>query len=126
VLQSLLISLPAEIGEQLPAGPAVRIESCREFVAVIAGRLHLDQPDAAFLARVVFEHLNDPAYGMTPASVAHLTPADLRPLLSAAAARPMASPPARRPLAPKPELGTIIEFPRPVREPEIVRELHPA
>ncbi|MEV4706301.1 DUF2267 domain-containing protein [Actinoplanes sp. NPDC049316] len=77
--------LPADLHPAPPAGDARPIEvlGCRAFITRLAARLHLDEPDAAFLARTVFEHLNAAGSGPAPAAVAHLVAADLRPLLRA-------------------------------------------
>jgi hypothetical protein len=61
---------------------------------------------------------------VTPAAVAHLTPADLRPLLSARDPELLTRHPATDPSPRVPELGAIIEFPRPARDQEAARELH--
>jgi uncharacterized protein (DUF2267 family) len=124
VLHPLLTAVPAEIRQHLPAAQVPKIRCCRDFITVIAGRLQIEAPDAAFLARVVFEQLNDPAYEVTPAAVAHLTPADLRPLLSARDPELLTRHPATDPSPRVPELGAIIEFPRPARDQEAARELH--
>jgi hypothetical protein len=115
VLHPLLITIPDGIRRELPVGRAPRLRNCREFITAIAGRLHVEEPEAAFRARIIFEQLNDQPYGLTPASVAHLTPRDMRPLLTARdPSRPVAA------VTPRvPELSTIIEFPLPARE------LHP-
>ncbi|BAL87880.1 hypothetical protein AMIS_26600 [Actinoplanes missouriensis 431] len=76
--------LPSEIRTGL-AGRA-RIEtpaSCRAFLDRITAILYVDQPDNAFLARVVLEHLNASLRVISPAAFAHLVAADLRPLLQA-------------------------------------------
>jgi uncharacterized protein (DUF2267 family) len=82
--QDLVRQLPADLadlatgsGDRPPAG------SRREFVRRIADDLHIDQPDAAFYARVTFEQLNAFCRGTTPARLAAALPADLRPLLTA-------------------------------------------
>lgn len=133
ILHRLLMCVPSEITRHLPGdlGRRSAVTCWRDFVAVIAGRLHLEAPDATFLARVIFEQLNTPKHGVTPAGVAHLAPADLRPLLSAQAPESVTAPPqtVKQPaLATRPELGTIIEFPRATRPvaAEAVRALSPA
>jgi uncharacterized protein (DUF2267 family) len=133
VLHRLLMCVPSEITRHLPGdlGRHTAVTCWRDFVAGIAARLHLDAPDATFLARVIFEQLNVPKHGVTPAGVAHLAPADLRPLLSAQAAVSVAAQPQtlKQPATvSRPELGTVIEFPRATRPAaaEAVRALSPA
>lgn len=79
--QDLVGQLPADLAGRSrgrrPTG------SRREFVRHIADYLHIDQPDAAFYARVTFEQLNAFCRGVTPAGLAPALPADLRPLLTA-------------------------------------------
>jgi hypothetical protein len=58
---------------------------CRAFVATVARRLFIDEPNAAFLARVVFGELNSAGHGITPAGISGAAPADLRPLLTSGA-----------------------------------------
>jgi uncharacterized protein (DUF2267 family) len=82
VFHRLAVHLPAEIRRHLP-DPGTPVTGCRDFLGRIADRLLVDGPDAAFLARVVLENLNARPHGLTPGAVAHLAPADLRPLLSA-------------------------------------------
>jgi uncharacterized protein (DUF2267 family) len=81
----LTAHVPAELHPAPPSAAVRPIEmlGCRAFVGRVAARLFLDEPDAAFLARVVFENLNAAASGTTPAAIAHLVAADLRPLLRA-------------------------------------------
>jgi hypothetical protein len=84
----LLAALPADVRQRLPRPGAGRISpvtGVRVFVARIAGRLHVDGPDAAFLARVVLTQLNASGRGCAPAALAPLVPADLRPLLRSGA-----------------------------------------
>ncbi len=96
----LLASLPVGLRQRLPRPGAGRISpvtGCRGFVARVAGRLHLDGPDAAFLARAVLGQLNTLGRGCAPAVLAPLVPADLRPLLRARPAdAPVLMPVARR------------------------------
>ena len=84
----LTAQLPADVRPPVPSAQTRTIEvlTCRAFITRLASRLHLEEPDAAFLARVVFEQLNAAALGATPATVAHLVTADLRPLLRAGVA----------------------------------------
>jgi uncharacterized protein (DUF2267 family) len=56
---------------------------CRGFLARIAERLFVDGPNAAFLARAVFEQLNATTGRNRPATFAQLACPDLRPLLCA-------------------------------------------
>ena len=75
--------LPEDVRQRLPrpgAGRIIHVLDCRGFVARVADRLMADGPDAAFLARVVLQQLNAIGHGVTPAALAHLVPADLRPL----------------------------------------------
>jgi uncharacterized protein (DUF2267 family) len=100
VVAALDGSLPAgavrQIAAQLPAGirramaspngtsPHEKPDAGRGgFLARIAGRLLIDGPDAAFLARVVFEQLNAAMPRKRPAAFAHLACPDLRALLCA-------------------------------------------
>ena len=94
-LRRLTAHLPADVRPPLPPRETRTIEvlTCRAFIARLAARLFVDEPDAAFLARVVFEQLNTTA-GTTPAAVAHLVAADPRLLLRAGV-------PQARPLAPQ-------------------------
>jgi hypothetical protein len=81
-------ALPADIRQRLPRPGAGRISpvaGCRAFVARISGRLLVDGPDAAFLARVVLTQLNALGRGCAPAALAQVVPADLRPLLRSGA-----------------------------------------
>jgi uncharacterized protein (DUF2267 family) len=80
VFQLLTTHLPAEIRSALPR-PDRPVSSCADFLTRIADRLLVDGPNAAFLARAVLEQLNTGGLGLTPAAVANLAPADLRPLL---------------------------------------------
>ncbi|GGQ62786.1 DUF2267 domain-containing protein [Couchioplanes azureus] len=89
-LQQVIVQLPAELapprvapaddgaGRQHIAGDA-----CRTLIRSVAQGLHIDEPNAAFLSRVVFEQLNSYCRGVTPASLAPWAPAEVRPLLSA-------------------------------------------
>ncbi len=81
-------ALPADLRRHLPRPGAGRISpvaGVRTFVDRVAGRLHVDGPDAAFLARVVLTRLNTLGGAGAPAALAALVPADLRPLLRAGA-----------------------------------------
>ena len=60
----------------------------RKLIRDVARRLHVDEPDAAFYARITFEQLNAFCHGITPARLAPSLPVDLRPLLSARATEP--------------------------------------
>jgi hypothetical protein len=123
IVHRLLMRIPADVRHQLPAGsglasaPRDEVENCRDFIGLIGRRLHIDEPDAAFLARVIFEQLNRPSRGLTPAGVAHLAPGDLRPLLTArlpeaVSQRPTHTMPAYAVTARRrTELGTVIAFP---------------
>jgi uncharacterized protein (DUF2267 family) len=86
----------AEQGPWAEREPSVENGTARAFVRQVARRLHIDEPNAAFLSRVVFEQLNDYCREVTPASVAASLPAELRPLISA---RAETGPPSRRHLA---------------------------
>lgn len=90
----LAAHLPGDVRPVVPSGEgrAIEVLTCRAFITRLASRLLVDEPEAAFLARVVFEQLNAAAVGATPATVAHLVAADLRPLLRAGVpqARPAA------------------------------------
>jgi hypothetical protein len=77
------------LAEQLPIPvrhlppPNATVPTARTFLAGIAGRLLLDDPDAAFTTRIVLEELNATGRVITPARFAHLVAPDLRPLLGA-------------------------------------------
>ncbi|MBM2620350.1 DUF2267 domain-containing protein [Actinoplanes sp. LDG1-06] len=98
-LELLAPHLHGEIREQMDG--RVRVETpatCRAFLGRVASVLYVDEPDNAFLARVVLEHLNASLRVISPAAFAHLVAPDLRPLLRSgrppvatrAAARPAA------------------------------------
>ncbi|WP_067499007.1 DUF2267 domain-containing protein [Actinoplanes sp. TFC3] len=74
--------LPTEILARLDG--RLRLEApatCRAFLGRITSILYVDQPDNAFLARVVIEQLNASLRVISPAAFAHLVAPDLRPLL---------------------------------------------
>jgi hypothetical protein len=83
----LAMRVATETGAGLPAAALTdhsgRSGGCHTFIAEIAQRLFIDEPNAAFLARVVFGELNSAGHGITPAAVSSLAPPDLRPLLGA-------------------------------------------
>lgn len=84
VFRHLTAGLPAELrGRPRPADSAPAAVGRRAFLTRIAHQLVIDEPAAAFIARAVFEQLNATGNPITPAAVAHLVPADLRPLLNA-------------------------------------------
>jgi uncharacterized protein (DUF2267 family) len=76
--------LPAELHLGDDPAPAAGLP----LVRAVAARLYVNEPNAAFLTRVVFEQLNAYCHGVTPASVAASLPAGLRPLVSARADDP--------------------------------------
>jgi uncharacterized protein (DUF2267 family) len=84
IFQRLAAHLPASVRIGPPSS-GIPVSSCQDFVSRIADRLLIDDPNAAFLARIILEQLNAVRHGHTPAQFAHLAPADLRPLLRAAA-----------------------------------------
>ncbi|AGL16767.1 DUF2267 domain-containing protein [Actinoplanes sp. N902-109] len=90
--------LPAEVRSRLHG--RVRTETpatCRGFLDRITTILYVDEPDNAFLARVVLGQLNTALRVLSPAAFAHLVAPDLRPLLRSG--RPaVARTPARSPL----------------------------
>ncbi|UQU62373.1 DUF2267 domain-containing protein [Couchioplanes caeruleus] len=104
----LTAHLPADLHPAPPAAGTRPIEvlGCRAFVARVAARLLLEEPDAAFLARVVFEHLNTATSGATPATIAHLVAADLRPLVRAGVTRALPATPQLRITLPAPATAT--------------------
>src|SRR5690242_11411019 len=67
----------------LPPAPTGVPAASTGFVSRVAARLIIDETDAAFLCRVVFAQLNAAPVGPTPAGLADLVPAGLRPLLRA-------------------------------------------
>jgi uncharacterized protein (DUF2267 family) len=81
--RALTASLPAELVP--PTAAATPAPSRRRFVTAVAEALYLDEPSAAFLARVVFEELNRSHPATGPARMSTTVPADLRPLLTARA-----------------------------------------
>jgi uncharacterized protein (DUF2267 family) len=81
-LDLLLPQLPHEIRGMLPRrGRRETPATCRDFLDRVSTILYVDQPDNAFLARVVLEQLNTTLPVIRPASFAPLVAADLRPLL---------------------------------------------
>nr|GID85033.1 hypothetical protein Ade03nite_39570 [Actinoplanes derwentensis] len=76
--------LPAEIRTGLSGHARVETPAaCRPFLDRVTALLFADQPDGAFLARVVLAHLNTSLHVISPAAFAHMVAADLRPLLLA-------------------------------------------
>jgi uncharacterized protein (DUF2267 family) len=93
-LDLLAPELPGEISglpprRELGTAPA----TCRAFLDRVSTILYVDQPENAFLARVVLEQLNATLRVISPAAFTHLVDADLRPLLRAG--RPGLDEPAR-------------------------------
>jgi hypothetical protein len=95
----LAMRVSTETGAGLPRsalsddGPDGSGCDCRAFVAAAARRLFTDEPNAAFLARIVFGELNAARHGITPAALALSAAPDLRPLLRAEASVETARPP---------------------------------
>jgi uncharacterized protein (DUF2267 family) len=92
----LLGQLPADIADRLRrrdrhATPA----DCRAFLHRVATILYVEQPENAFLARVVLEQLNTTLRVITPAGFSHLVAADLRPLLGSGRPTPDRGEPVR-------------------------------
>ncbi|WP_203843114.1 DUF2267 domain-containing protein [Winogradskya humida] len=84
VLDQLAANFPDDLRPTSHMPPATAVPPGRNtFISRLATRLLIDEPDAAFLARVIFEQWNAAARTHTPATIAHLAPADLRPLLRA-------------------------------------------
>ena len=81
--RQIAVQLPAEIA----VGPAVPGDG-RPLTREVARQLYVNEPNAAFLSRVVFEQLNAYCHGVTPASVADSLPAEVRALVSARADDP--------------------------------------
>ncbi|WP_143162686.1 DUF2267 domain-containing protein [Couchioplanes caeruleus] len=85
--QQVNAQLPADVAapgrEHGDEQPSVDGDACRTLIRSVARRLHVDEPNAAFLSRVVFEQLNNYCRGVTPASIAPSLPAEVRPLLAA-------------------------------------------
>ncbi|MEV6601099.1 DUF2267 domain-containing protein [Actinoplanes sp. NPDC051346] len=96
VLYRLVARLPHEIRPRLPQAAIADHDrpatGCRDFIKGIARRLFIEEPDAAFLARVVFEQLNTNSHGLTPSTIASLAPHDLRPLLNSRSPHPSSDP----------------------------------
>lgn len=135
VLQALRPLIPddafRQITAQLPAeiGPIPAATGAGPLVREAARLLYVDEPDAAFLSRIVFAQLNSWCHGLSPASVAAALPADARALVSARADDPAQrfrrlfpaiAPSAgvlslRRPAAPAPEIAAVIPPPAAAR-----------
>jgi hypothetical protein len=94
----LAMRVATETGGGLPDaalsddGPHNTECDCRAFITAVAQRLFTDEPNAAFLSRVVFGELNAAPHGITPAALTPSAPLDLRALLSAEAATESARP----------------------------------
>jgi uncharacterized protein (DUF2267 family) len=92
--QQIVGQLPRElnalcVGRDRGQGPASDTDdACRSLVRAIAQQLHVDEPNAAFYSRIVFEQLNTSCRGITPASLAQSLPAEVRPLIAACAEDP--------------------------------------
>ncbi|NMO57884.1 DUF2267 domain-containing protein [Actinoplanes sp. TBRC 11911] len=84
IFQRLAVHLPSPLRMGL-RDSGVPVSGCHDFVSRIGDRLLVDDPNAAFLARIILEQLNAVRHGHTPAQFADLAPADLRPLLRASA-----------------------------------------
>ncbi|MEU4690523.1 DUF2267 domain-containing protein [Actinoplanes sp. NPDC023714] len=105
--------LPAEIGAGLAARARTETPaSCRAFLDRITAILYVDQPDNAFLARVVLEHLNTSLRVISPAAFAHLVAADLRPLLQAGRPAVARNQPVPAPLAGRIRVPAAVPTPR--------------
>jgi uncharacterized protein (DUF2267 family) len=130
VLSALPAALSGPLLSQLPGLPdfppvKAPLADTASLVATVAARLHIDEPNAAFLCRVVFAHLNTAPHGITPARLAHLAPPEIRSMLCARpedpAARILARLGALRPLGIAPETsveksaGVVSIRTRPVR-----------
>lgn len=94
IFQRLVVHLPGPVRIGLPHS-GIPVAGCRDFITRIGGHLLVDDPNAAFLARIVLEQLNSAWHGHTPAQFAHMAPEDLRPLLRATAPLPSFAPAAR-------------------------------
>lgn len=84
-VRDLTRELPADLGIAL-SGSASAVagdRTCRDFLSRVAGRLLVDEAEAAFLSRITLGELNVFCRGLTPAGIAPMVPADLRPLLRA-------------------------------------------
>jgi uncharacterized protein (DUF2267 family) len=86
---NLAAQLPHEIGEHLRrtvvyggAATGERFDT-REFVRRVSERSGADEPQAAFLARVVFEVVDEATSGTLTRKVAESLPDDLRKLVTA-------------------------------------------
>ncbi|NED99442.1 DUF2267 domain-containing protein [Phytoactinopolyspora halotolerans] len=87
---NLAAQLPEEIGEHLrrtvPFGaddaPGERFEA-DEFIRRVAARSTTDEPQAAYLARVVFEVTDEATQGSVTSKVAETLPDDIRSLITA-------------------------------------------
>jgi uncharacterized protein (DUF2267 family) len=81
--RQLVDQLPSDLAD-LPAHG----DASPSLIDSVARALHVDRPNAAFLARVVFEQLNSFCRGVTPATIAPSLPAEVRPLFTARADDP--------------------------------------
>ncbi len=122
-VRQITAQLPAGVRRALPqpssAHPHDKPDAgCRGFLTRIAELLFVDGPNAAFLARAVFEQLNATATRNGPAAFAQTACPDLRPLLCARVESDpsTASPAPQRPLIRR----TVVGFP-PVRVERSVR-----
>ncbi|POM27085.1 hypothetical protein BTM25_14940 [Actinomadura rubteroloni] len=89
VADHLAAQLPREIGENLRrtevfggAGTGERFDR-HDFVERVAQRAHVDEPRAAYLARVVFETVGEATQGGVMDKVAAAVPDDIRQLITA-------------------------------------------
>ncbi|BCJ40019.1 hypothetical protein GCM10010168_28770 [Actinoplanes ianthinogenes] len=114
----LTAALPEELRQRLPIpepGGIIEILDVRRFLSRVTERLYADSADAAFLARVVLSELNATDQGVRPAQLAHLVPADLRPLFRSRPAQPWsAALPQPRPAVTSPLQPVATVEPQPV------------
>ncbi|WP_244876499.1 DUF2267 domain-containing protein [Winogradskya consettensis] len=83
VFHQLTATFPDDLHPTGPLPPVAVAPGRNAFVSRLAAHLLIDEPDAAFLARVIFEQWNAAARTLSPATIAYLAPAGLRPLLRA-------------------------------------------
>ncbi|GLY07829.1 hypothetical protein Acsp01_82080 [Actinoplanes sp. NBRC 101535] len=105
--------LPAELRAGLSGRARVETPaSCRAFLDRVTAILYVEQPDNAFLARVVLEHLNAALPVISPAAFAHLVAADLRPLLLAGRPAVVRNQPAAGALTGRIRVPALVPAPR--------------
>jgi uncharacterized protein (DUF2267 family) len=87
---NLAAQLPVELGEHLRRTVPFGLEDTtgerfdgREFVARVAARSTSDEPDAVYLARVVYDVTDEATQGMLRSKIAEVLPEDVRRIVVA-------------------------------------------